>query len=47
VSYYRGKLPDDEQTANASHDDAVEVSRHVAQGHEAAVSGKLIWVRRG
>jgi hypothetical protein len=38
----RGKLPGDEQTANTSHGDAMDVPRHVAQGREAAVSGKLI-----
>jgi hypothetical protein len=39
---YHGKLPGDEGTANASHGDAVNVPRHVAQGREAAVSGELI-----
>jgi hypothetical protein len=47
VSYYRGKLPGDERTANASHGDAVDVPRHVEQGHEAAVSGELIRIHRG
>jgi hypothetical protein len=47
VSYYRGKLPGDERAANASHDDAVDVPRHMAQGREATVSGELIRIRRG
>jgi hypothetical protein len=45
--FHRGKLPGDEWTANASHGDAVNVPRHVAQGHEAAVSGELIRTSRG
>jgi hypothetical protein len=45
--FHRGKLPSDERMANASHGDAVDVPRHVAQGREAAVSGELIRIRRG
>jgi hypothetical protein len=45
--FHRGKLPGDEQTANASHGDAVDVPRHVAQGREVAVSSELIRIRRG
>jgi hypothetical protein len=47
VSYYRGKIPNNEQRVNASHGDAVDVPRHVAQGREAAVTGELIRIRRG
>jgi hypothetical protein len=35
--FHHGKLPGDEQTANASHGDAMDVPRHVAQGREATV----------
>jgi hypothetical protein len=47
MSYYRGKLPGDERRVIASHGDAVDVPRHVAQGREAAISGELIRIRRG
>jgi hypothetical protein len=42
VSYYRGKLLGDDRRVTASHDDAVDVPRHVAQDREAAVTGELI-----
>jgi hypothetical protein len=42
MAYYHGKLPGDERTANTSHDDAVDVPRHVAQGCEVAVYSELI-----
>jgi hypothetical protein len=45
--FHRGKLLGDERTANASHGDAVDVPRHVAQGREAAVSDELIRIRCG
>jgi hypothetical protein len=45
--FHHGKLPDDEWTANASHDDVVDVPRHVARGREAAVSGELIQISSG
>jgi hypothetical protein len=35
-------LTGDDQTAKVSHDDAVNVPRYVAQGREAAITGKLI-----
>ena len=47
VSHYHGKLLGDERMVNASHDDAVDVPKHVAQGRGAAVSGELIRIRRG
>jgi hypothetical protein len=47
VTYYRGKFSGDEWAANASHGDAVDVPRHVAQGREATVSGELIRTSRG
>ena len=30
-----------------SHDDVVDVPRHVAQGHKAAITGELIRIHRG
>jgi hypothetical protein len=45
--FHRGKLPGNERMANASHSDAVNVSRHVVQGREAVVSGELIRIRHG
>ena len=47
VTYYRGKFSGDEWAANASHGDAVDVPRHVAQGREVPVSGKLIRIQCG
>jgi hypothetical protein len=40
-------LTSDDQTAEVSHGDAVNVPRYVAQGREAAVTGELIRSDRG
>jgi hypothetical protein len=40
-------LTGDDQTVIASHDDATDVSRYVAQDREMAVTGELIQFHRG
>jgi hypothetical protein len=44
---YRGDLTGGDRTAKASHSDAVNVPRYVAQCREAAASGELIRSGRG
>jgi hypothetical protein len=42
VSSTVAALTSDDQTTKVSHGDAVNVTRYVAQGREAAVTGELI-----